>query len=41
MDLASFDVGMQRARYLLLKAYDPDDAQVGTIRLYELMLFKR
>jgi len=40
-DMASFDIGLQRARYVLLKAYDPDDGQVGTIRLYELMLFKR
>ena len=40
LDMVSFHVGMQKARYLLLKAYRPDDGEVGTIRLYELMLFK-
>ena len=40
-DLVSFDIGQQSARYLLLKIYDPDNGERGTIRLYELMLFQR
>lgn len=35
----SFNIGDQSARYLLLRVYNPDDSQVGTIRLYEFMLF--
>lgn len=38
-DKVSFNVGAQSARYLLLRAYNPDDSQAGTIRLYEFMLF--
>lgn len=38
---ASFNIGDQSARYLLLRAYNPDDSQVGTIRLYEFMLFNQ
>lgn len=40
-DQASFEIGQQSARYLLLKIYDPDNGEVGTIRLYEFMLFDR
>jgi len=40
-DRASFDIGQQNARYLLLRIYDPDNGETGTIRLYELMLFLR
>ena len=38
-DQASFEIGQQNARYLLLKIYDPDNGERGTIRLYEFMLF--
>ncbi|MBR3929402.1 MAG: discoidin domain-containing protein [Clostridia bacterium] len=38
-DIATFDVGDQSARYLLLKMHDPDNGERGTIRLYEMMLF--
>ncbi|MCI8360295.1 MAG: hypothetical protein HFE86_03050 [Clostridiales bacterium] len=38
---ASFDIGKQSGRYLLLKAYNPDDGGPGTIRLYEFQLFNR
>jgi len=41
MDQASFHIGQQSARYLLLRSYDPDNGERGTIRLYELMLFQR
>ena len=41
MDRVSFDIGQQSARYLLLRSYDPDNGEVGTIRLYEFMLFQR
>lgn len=40
-DQASFDISQQNARYLLLKIYDPDNGERGTIRLYEFMLFDR
>ena len=40
-DQASFEIGPQSARYLLLKIYDPDNGERGTIRLYEFMLFNR
>lgn len=36
---ASFNVGDQSARYLMLRIYNPDESQVGTVRLYEFMLF--
>lgn len=41
VDQASFDIGQQSARYLLLKIFDPDNGERGTIRLYEFMLFNR
>ena len=40
-DKASFYVGRQSGRYLLLRAYNPDDSQAGTVRLYELQLFRQ
>lgn len=40
-DAASFAIGEQSARYLLLKIADPDNGEVDTIRLYEFMLFNR
>lgn len=40
-DKVSFNVGDQSARYVMLRVYNPDDSQVGTIRLYEMMLFNK
>ena len=40
-DLATFYIGEQNSRYLLLKIYNPDNGERGTIRLYEFMLFDR
>ena len=40
-DSASFRVGAQRARYIMLRIYNPDDSQAGTIRLYEFMLYQQ
>lgn len=40
-DAASFAIGQQSARYLLLKIADPDNGEADTIRLYEFMLFNR
>ena len=37
----SFDIGNQQARYVLLAALDPDDGAMGTIRLYEMLLFQQ
>lgn len=36
---ASFNIGNQHARYIMLRIYNPDDSQAGTVRLYEFMLF--
>lgn len=41
MDIATFDIGENTARYLLLKIHDPDNGERGTIRLYEMMLFSK
>lgn len=38
---ASFRIGRQSARYVMLRIYDPDDSQAGTIRLYEFMLYQQ
>lgn len=38
---ASFNIGNQSARYVMLRIYNPDDSQVGTVRLYEFMLFQK
>ena len=38
---ASFRVGQQSARYVMLRIYNPDDSQRGTIRLYEFMLYRQ
>lgn len=40
-DLISLDIEEHTARYLLLKIHDPDNNEVGTIRLYEMMLFSK
>lgn len=40
-DIVSVDIDEQTARYLLLKIQDPDNDEVGTIRLYEMMLFSK
>ncbi len=36
---ASFNIGNQSARYLLLKVYNADNSSVGTVRLYEFQLY--
>jgi len=41
LDKVSFDIGEQKARYIMLRIYNPDDGAQGTIRLYEFMLFYR
>ena len=38
---ASFNVGTQNARYILLRSYDSDNGSDGCVRLYEFMLFNR
>lgn len=38
---ASFNIGEQSARYILLRVYNPDNGQAGTIRLYEFQLFNQ
>lgn len=40
-DIVSIDIEDQTARYLLLKIQDPDNNEVETIRLYEMMLFSK
>lgn len=40
-DKASFNIGEQSARYVMLRVYNPDNNEAGTIRLYEFMLFDR
>ncbi len=39
--LVSFNVGSQSGRYVMIRAYNPDDSGVGTIRLYEFQLYNR
>lgn len=38
---ASFNIGNQKARYLLLRIYNPDNNEAGTIRLYEFELYNK
>ena len=40
-DKASFNIGNQSARYVMLRVYNPDDSEAGTVRLYEFMLFDK
>lgn len=40
-DKASFNIGNQSARYVMLRVYNPDNNEAGTIRLYEFMLFDK
>ncbi len=37
----SFNIGSQKARYVMLRVYNPNDWGEGTLRLYEFMLFNR
>jgi hypothetical protein len=38
--IASFNVGSQKARYIFLKVFTPDDG-TGTLRLYEFQLYNK
>ena len=39
VDTVSFNVGEQTARYVMLRVYAADNNNIGTIRLYDFMLF--
>ncbi len=39
VDTVSFNVGEQTARYVMLRVYAADNNNIGTIRIYDFMLF--
>lgn len=39
--IASFNIGSQKARYVMIKVFNPDNGSVGTVRLYEFQLYNR
>ena len=41
VDTVSFDIGEQSARYVKLRIYSADNNGIGSVRLYEFMLFDR
>ena len=38
--VASFNIGNQKARYVMIKVFTPDDG-VGTLRLYDFQLYNK